>query len=89
MLKLKRSTAGAFVVPVRLFGRLAKQKYMKKKRLFKTLSYKKAAKKLFLKTFKKFLKRLKNTRRFNVLGRHHQVKKKQYEYSINKRKVVH
>ena len=52
-------------------------------------SYKKTAKKLFLKTFKKFLKRLKNTRRFNVLGRHYQVKKKEYEYSINKRKVVH
>jgi len=62
---------------------------MKKKRLFKTFSYKKTAKKLFLKTFKKFLKRLKNTRRFNVLGRHYRVKIKQYEYSINKRKVVH
>ena len=47
----------------------------------------------FLKHFaiKNFVKkvkntRLKNTRRFDVLGRHYQVKKRQYEYSINTRK---
>ena len=52
------------------------------------LATEKIAKKLFLNTFKKFLKTVKNTRRFDVLGRHYQVKKKQYEYSINTRKTI-
>ena len=42
--------------------------------------------KRFLKAFKKCFKRLKNTRRFDVLGRHYQVKR--YEYSINTRKTI-
>ena len=47
----------------------------KKKRLFKTFSYKKNAKEAFLKHLRNLKKRLKNTRRFDVLGRHYQVKK--------------
>ena len=45
-------------------------------------------KKLFLKTFKKLLNKLKSIRRFDVLGRHYQVKKIQCECSINTRKTI-
>ena len=45
---------------------------IKKKRLIKTFSCKKMAKKLYFKAFKKFLK---NCSKYNVLGCHYQVKR--------------
>ena len=58
---------------------------IKKMRPFKTFSYKKIANKLFLKTLKKLLKKFKNIRRFDALGRHYQVKKNTVRNAIHQR----
>ena len=45
----------------------------------------KIANKLFLKTLKKLLKKFKNIRRFDALGRHYQVKKNTVRNAIHQR----
>ena len=44
--------------------------------------------KTFLKNIQEIVEKVKNIRRFDVLGRHYQVKKIQYECSINTRKTI-